>query len=349
MLLAGCSANRSAFDNALAAGDRAKSAGRYEEAAAAYRQAGEAADKERDRDEGYFREAATLAQAGRHQEAMEAYDRLIARAPRGERTPRAVYERAFLEIEHGDPEAGWGKLEQAILDHPGAGSARRALRKYMEYLDSKGAGGGRSWLEAHQGKLGGTELGEDVQYLKAKALQAEGRSAEARAAYVECAEKYPYPYGTLTDDAWWNAAELAEQQGDGASAVRYLERLLAPREVATLKQGSYERPRYSAAQFKLAELYRDRLGDEGRARREFRRVYEAHRTSILRDDALWNELLLARKAGDRGGACEAMKLLVRDFPESRYAGCAPEVCEGEAAPTKAPACRSYLRAALGLE
>jgi tetratricopeptide (TPR) repeat protein len=349
-LLAGCGPNRGAFDRALAAGDRAKSAGRHDEAAAAYREAGDVAKRERDRDEGYFREAASLDQAGRHQEAMAAYDRLIALSPGGERTPRAVYERALLEVQHGDAEAGWQALERALFAHPGSGSARRVLRKVVERHEEKdGAGGGRRWLEANREKLLATELGEDTLYLIAKALQAEGKGAEARALFVACAERYPYPYGSLADDAWWNAAELAEQQGDYAGAVGSLQKLLAPREVATMKQGSYERPRYSAAQFKLAELYRDRLGDVARAREEFRRLYREHTTSVLRDDALWNEVLLARKAGDERGVCDAMAKMVADFPESRYAGCAPQLCASAGSSSKAPPCRGYLRSALGIE
>jgi tetratricopeptide (TPR) repeat protein len=349
VLLAGCGANRDAFEKALFSGDRAKSSGRYDDAAAAYREAGDAAKKERDRDEGYFREAAALDQAGRHQEAMAAYDRLIALSPKGERTPRAVYERALLEVQHGDAEAGWKALEGALFDHATSGSARRVLRKYVEYLDGKQAGAGHGWLEANRERLLATELAEDTLYLIAKALQAEGNGAAARAGYVACAERFPYPYGTLADDSWWNAAELAEQQGDHRAAAEYLQKLLAPREIATMKQGSYERPRYSAAQFKLAELYRDRLGDEARARQEFRRLYREHKTSILRDDALWNEVLLARKAKDEGGVCEAVKLLVQDFPESRYAGCAPQLCAAAGSSSKAPPCRGYLRTALGIE
>lgn len=347
--LAGCGGQSSAFEQALAAGDRAKSSGRYDDAAAAYQEAGDAAKKGRDRDEGYFLAAATLEQAGRHQEAMAAYDQLIVRSPKGERTPRAVFERGLLEVQYGDAEAGWKALEAAIWAYPGAGSARRVLRKYLEHLDEKRPGAGDEWLRANQERLLTTELGEDALYLMAKALQAEGKISEARAQYEKCAERYPYPYGTLTDDAWWNAAELAEQQGDSRAAIVYLEKLLAPREVSTMKQGSYERPRYSAAQFKLAEIYRDKLGEDEQARRAFHRLYEDFKTSILRDDALWNEMLLARKAKEDSKVCELMQAMVQDFPESRYSGCAPQLCASMSAPAKAPPCRGYLKSVLGIE
>lgn len=347
--LLGCAGGgRDAFQQSLSAGDRAKSAGRYDEAIGAYHDAGEAAKKGRDRDEGYFREAATLDQAGRHQEAMAAYERLIAQSPKGERTPRAIFERAWLEIHHGDAERGWKMLEQALFEQSPSGSARRAVRQYLDHLDEKQPGAGHAWLDANRERLLKTEIAEDTLYLIAKALQAEGRKAEARVAYVECAERFPYPYGSLADDSWWNAAELAAELGDPRASVDYLKKLLAPREVATMKQGSYERPRYAAAQYRLAELFRDKLGDEAQARREFHKVYRDHTTSILRDDALWNEALLARKAGDQPAVCEVMGALAKDFPKSRYSGCTSQLCPSVSPSSEAPACRGYLKAALGV-
>ncbi len=342
------SARPTAYAQSLAAGDRAKSSGRYDEAATAYGEAARAATKSRDRDEGFFLEAATLDQAGRHQEAMAAYDRLIAASPGGERTERAIYERAELEIRYGDQAAGWAALEKAMLAHPSAGSARRALRQIVEHENGKQANGGHAWLDAHRAALAPTDLDEDARYLTAKALEAEGRTAEARKAYVDCATAHPYPFGSLNDDSWWNAAALSEKLNDPQGAVDALHRLLAPREVATMKQGSYERPRYAPAQYHLAEIYRDKLNDPGRARIEFRRVFVVHTTSPLRDDALWNEALLSRQANDTQATCQVAQLLVRDLPESRYAGCASELCPGQKNSPRAPACRGYLRTALGL-
>jgi hypothetical protein len=115
--------------------------------------------------------------------------------------------------------------------------------------------------------------------------------------------------------------------------------MLAVREVSTMG-GSYERPRFSAAQFRIAVLYRDRLHDPSGARREFHRLYTEHRTSILRDDALWEEAKLWQVDGHTEKACTVVAALTRDFPASRYAPCAHAVCPA-IAPT-AGRCHAYL-------
>lgn len=347
LLLAGCGGGRSAYENAIAAGDRAKTGGRYDEAAAAYREAGVVGSTQFHRDEGRYLEAASLQQAGRHREAMAAYDSLLASSPTGDRAARATFERAWLEIEHGDAEAGWKSVERAIFEHGQSGVAPRAIRKLVAHLDEKQPGAGRAWLEANRERLLQTKVGEDALYLTAKALRAEGKLGDARRLFAECIQRYPYPQGTLFDDAWWHLSEIDEQLGDPRQAIDDLRKLLAPREISTLGQGSYERPRYSSAQMRIAELYRDKLNDEAQARREFRKFYAEHKTSVMRSSAVWSEALLARKARDEAAACELAGILAREFAESRYAGCVSLLCATAKAPDKAPACRGYLRSALG--
>ena len=72
-------------------------------------------------------------------------------------------------------------------------------------------------------------------------------------------------------------------------------------------------------------------------------MFDKHPTSILRDDALFQEALLARKDGDRAAACDATRLLVKVTGESRFATCARELCPDVAPPEKAPACRGYVK------
>lgn len=193
-------------------------------------------------------------------------------------------------------------------------------------------------------KLEATELSEDAIYLRATMLRKAERRREAREEFVRCALKHGYPKGSLFDDAYWHAAELDLELGEPAKAVEDLERLLAPREVSSLGQGSYERPRYSMAQLKIGEIYRDQLRDPAKARAAFRKLADRHKTSLLRDDALFAEALVARGQGDEEGACEPMRTLVRELPESVFSGCAREVCAGLEPSKKAPACREYLKA-----
>jgi TolA-binding protein len=273
---------------------------------------------------------------------MRAYEELERRFPKGDHAARAAFERARLEVEHGDRTKGEAMQEAALFAYPESGPSRAALRKIASIHEARGAGGGLSFLDRAQTKLGKTELGEDIAYHRAERLRDAGRDVEARDAFVATAKRYPYPGGKLTDDAWFHAAELSEKLGDLSRAVACLESLLAPREASSLGQGSYERPRYSPAQFHLAELYRDRLGDSKRARVEFRKLYRDFKTSILRDDALFQEAILAKRAGDSSETCEAASLLARDFPESRYAGCADKLCDRVSPPSRAPKCRAYV-------
>jgi hypothetical protein len=342
-LLSSCTAGTTEFRRAQGAGDAAKRAGRYDEAAARYADAARVGGANaRERDEGAFLEAATLVQAGRKREAIAAYDALVARSPGGERTPRAAFDRAFLAIELGEPGA-WPALERVLFAYPTAGSARRALSVLVDHENEARAGGGLAWLDAQGASLASTELAEVAAYRRAQELERVGRATEAREAYVRCALRYPYPRGTLTDDAWWNASLLDEAAGRPDVAIDDLRKLLAPREKPAFNIGSYERPRYSAAQLRIAELLRDALHDDAAARREFHTLYTDFPTSRLRDRALWVEGALAKKAGDEGASCNTARALVREFAESRYAGCAPLLCATVAASSKAPACRAYLR------
>jgi tetratricopeptide (TPR) repeat protein len=183
-----------------------------------------------------------------------------------------------------------------------------------------------------------TELDETLRYERGRRLEREGRLAEARDAYLDGARRHPYPKGALWNDALRAAARLEEQLGRPREAIALLERLLAEREHAWIV-GSYERG-YAEARFRVAVLERDALGDARAARRTFRRVFDEFPTSLLRDDALYEEARLARRSGDEAAACEAISLLLGTLPDSRYAGCAPELCAG-ARPRPGSRCPSY--------
>jgi TolA-binding protein len=104
--------------------------------------------------------------------------------------------------------------------------------------------------------------------------------------------------------------------------------------------GSYERPRFSEAQLKIAKIYRDGLKDRAAARRELRKVYTDHPTSTLRDDALWAEAVMLHQDKSQADACDVVKRLVSELPESRYARCARAVCP--TAPEPKRPCADYI-------
>lgn len=340
--VAGCSTPNwgDAYLHALAAGTRAYHAGRFLEAARAYHDAAGKALRVRDRDEALFQEARMFERTEQWQEALAAYRALAANSPTGERTERVRFVVAETEIDHGNASAGWTQLETTLLAHPNSGNAHAALARILSRVAEQGGDAAVvAWLAAHEKGLARTDLAQTVTYERANALERLGRLDEARDTYLSAARAHPYPHGTLTDDAFWRAADIEDRQGRYAQAIALLEEMLAPRETSG-EPGSYERPRFPASRQRIAELYRDRLKDHRAARREFHRLYEEHKATILRDDALWNEARLAREDGDGKNACEVMELLAKKFPDSRYALCTRELCPSAPAPKKA--CAGYV-------
>ncbi len=327
---------------AKAAGHRAYGAGRYDEAAKHFHEAAGKAERRKDRDEVLYLEAASYQRGGRHRDARASYEAMLELSPDGPRAARAAHEAARLEMRHGDETKGWAMVHAAILRYPDSGLTRAALLRYLRHLDETLGmertiaylDEGQRWFHAH-------DLGEAALYEKARRFEQLERLEEARDGFLQCAQKYPYPVGGLFDDALYRASLIEERLGRPRQAVEHLRRMLRERERSTM-HGSYERPRYSQAQMRIAVLYRDVLGEPDTARREFRKLYEAFTTSILRDDALWAEALVARGQGDREGACDAVTLLVKKLPDSRYAKCARVLCEGAPEPSQPGECRDYI-------
>jgi tetratricopeptide (TPR) repeat protein len=331
-----------AYERSFSAGQRAHHAGRYEEAARAYEQAARDAQRVKDRDEALFLVARMHDKRGAHVEAKAALARLVAVSPEGPRAGRAAFEQAHLEIEHGDAERGWAMLFEATRRYPKNGLARPSIKRMIAHqLDRGGDEAVLAWIKGPARVLRGTDVEEDLDYEAALALERMGKLVEARDAFLATARAHPYPFGSLTDDALWRASLVEEQLGHDQAAIAHLRTMLAARESSHVT-GSYERPRYSPAQMRIAELYRDKLHDHAAARRELHKLYTDHPNSILRDDALWAEARLAKEDGDKGDACSLAERLQREFPESRYAACAPLVCEKAKPLPRGKTCADYI-------
>ncbi len=329
------------FREARAAAERSYSHGRYDQAARYWSDAVNHAPSSHHRNEAHYRAAASLARAGRHREAQTALATFVEKNPKSPRAPRAAYDRADIEVSHGDRETGYRLLESVFLTYPDAGVSRGALVRYLRYLeDENGLSTVRPYLDSVSKRLARTTLLETVHYLSAKTLEREGSLLAARDRFLYVAKHFPYPEGVYWDDSLANASRIEEQLGNYTAAIALLRRMLAEREPSHI-QGSYERPRFSEAQYRIAELYRDRLDDPTTARKEFRRLWNRHETSVLRDDAKWNEARLAVDAGDRRVACRALRALERAYPDSRYVACASRLCPSEfdAGPRE---CRGYI-------
>jgi tetratricopeptide (TPR) repeat protein len=329
------------FTEERAAAERAYAAGRYDEAAEHWQKAESAATRRRDQTEARYRRAASLRRAGRHEAAAALLGGLERSRPKSSRAARAAFDGAEIEIEHGNAERGWAELELAIRKYPRSGLALAALGRLSQHREEQTGAAAALELLADLGERGGSaELRELALYDRGRLLEKLGREAEALGAFLDTARRHPYPKGALWDDALFAASLLEEKLGHPDRAIAHLERMLREKEPSSLNQGSYQRPRYAAARYRVAELYRDRMADRPRAVREFRRVWDEHATSLLRDDALWQAARLEREQGHGEAACELLKRLVSDAPDSRFARCADALC-----PTLRPAegaCHPYV-------
>lgn len=313
--------------------------GQFEAAASSWLEAAQAAASARDRSDARYRAATSYERAGQLEKARQLYELLA--SGKSERAARSSFALADLRLRAGDEAGGYAALEAAIRKYPSSGVASLSLRRYFAELAMHGGDEAvLSYISQAEPMLDRTELSEQLLYERARRLDALAKVHEALDAYLVVADRFPYPHGAYWDDALFHASECEQRLGNPERAVTLLERMLAAREVSHLS-GSYERPRFAEAAYRIAELYRDALHDPKAARRAFHDVFVEYPSSTLRDDALWQEALLARRSST-AEACTPLELLERDLPDSRYAPCAREIC-----PTlhsvSAGECHDYIR------
>jgi TolA-binding protein len=338
-VLAGCAATLPpAYVHARDTAESDYARGHFSDAAKSWLEAARTAATARDRSDARYRAATSYQRAGQLEQARELYTLLA--SGKSDRAARSAFTLADLRIASGDESSGYAELEAAIRKYPSSGVANLALTRYLAFLASKG--GDHAVLEyvtQPPAELAVGELAEQLLYERARHLDALGATKEASETYVELADRYPYPHGAYWDDALLRGADCAERLHDPARAIELLDRMLAARELSHMS-GSYERPHFADAAFRVAELYRDELKDPEAARRAFHAVFVDYPSSTLRDDALWQEALLARNAGG-AAACAPLSLLVAQLPDSRFAPCAHEICT-TLRPMAARECRDYI-------
>jgi tetratricopeptide (TPR) repeat protein len=320
----------------------AYASGHFAEAAHDWLEAAKAAATARDRSDARYRAAASYERAGDLERAREQYALLA--SGNSDRAARSAFTLADLRIQAGDEVAGYAALEAAIRKYPSSGVAGLAYRRYFAWLSSRGGEQAViNYVARVLPELGSGELGEQLRYERAKRLDASGNKAGARDAYLDLATRYPYPHGAYWDDALLRGAECHVELGQPEAAVKLLQSMLAARETSHLS-GSYERPHFADAAYRLAELYRDALHDPAAARRAFHDVFLNYPTSTLRDDALWQEALILRTLSP-SEACAPLSQLVQQLPDSRYAPCAHEIC-AQLPALIGRACHGYIEATL---
>lgn len=339
-VLAGCAPTYAkGYQEALARGLAAQNAGRWDEAARSFHEAGLLGDRYKDRDEARLLEAHAYERLGKPSDADALLARIVDEGGGRYQAIRAEFERAKLVTEYEGRDKGDPLMLAAIQHHPTSGLARHAMRRlYAPIEEEKGADAALAWLRALEPVAKGNELEEEVAYEEGLVLFRAGRYQEAHDVFVATARAHPYPHGSLTDDAYYQASLLAEQLGHVDEAIELLREMMKPAEAA-YAGSSYERPRFPEAQLRVATLLRDAKHDREGAKRAFRAVCTERSETRFCDDALWAEarLEVEDKEGDR--ACESMHLLAKSRPESRYVACAHALCPAIA---ENPSCREYI-------
>lgn len=334
-----------AFLLASAQARRAESAGRFAEAAHSYDEASRTAKLPRDRNFAAYMAATMTDRAGDPVEAERRLRVLAKLDPPSEYSPVAGYLAAVYRYKAGDAATGHRELEEVSKKFPENGAAKSALRRLIQEADEEGSPAKTMaaidrWLPSFRG----TELEQLLTYERTKRLEATGDREGALTALLALADRFPYPKGAYRDDALFHASELEEALGRPQRAVAHLETLLKDREKSSL-MGTYERPKFSKAMKRLADLYEFVLRDRPRAREALHRLYADFPSSLDRDDALYREAALWESDGNKGTACDRLDTLVSTFPNSRYVPCATLKCAAIKRPekSKAPAeCRGYL-------
>lgn len=323
-LTTACAVSRPlAYEQRLAAGDRAFSSGRYAEAAAAYASAAETGGRVRDQDQARFLAAMAWRRAGDPTRALALFDALAASSATWDRGPRAAFEAAVMRWRSDDPATqsqGRAALEALIVRDPRTGAARRGVILLLRDLDAADPSLARSlaWLEslATRDNVRASVLYEFVRAAQATRLQTLGRIDEALAAWRRLLAEVPYPQNSHWDDGHERVALMLRARGDARGALAALDAMLAVRE-AVYSSGSYNAPRFDDGAMLRAEILRDDLHDLPAAAEAFHFVYASFRESIRRDDALHAEARVRAQMGD-GSACAVWQRLAEEFPCRRF-------------------------------
>lgn len=359
LLASACAPNRgAAYEKSVAEARRAIHAGQFDEAASHFDAASKSAKIPRDAVYTRYEAALAWARSGNVGRAQSELRAIAQAKPPSEYSPQAAYKAAELTLGV-DEEAGYRELEQVVIDWPRSGVARVALGRILRHQEENGgAAASFAYLERLAPRIVERDkdpknvgVTEDIAYERAKRLADLGKTEQARDAMLEIANRWPYPFGAYFDDALYRASELESKLGRPRQAIEHLERLLAPRESSSML-GTYERPRYSPAMFRMADIYENELHDRAKTRETLHRFYRDFTTSPRRDDALWREADLWRKDGDTSKACDRLATLSKDFPDSRYVPCTALYCPNVKRPEKSKApkeCHAYITREPGSE
>ncbi len=336
LALAACGSSASAYESHFAAGERAETAGRHGEAARAFDAASRDRAPPREQAHAAFLSALEQIRSG---DVAGGAKRLEAIGKtRGEHAAQARWELVSLDLATQSPAAA-SELDELLRTFPNEGVAYPALLARLRLArEAGGEAEALAVLRALEPAVAKTDSAARVAFQIAESLAKLGKTQEARDAFADVARRFPYP-GEYFDDALFRASELDEELGRPDVAVADLEHMLSVMESSTLP-GTYVRPRFPDAAWRIATLLRDQLHDATKAVAAFERYVNLFPNDVRRPEALWNA---GKLRGDR--ACDDWSRIVGIAPDSRYVPCVAARCPDVRIPKDSHApktCHAYL-------
>jgi TolA-binding protein len=293
--------------------DRAKS-DRLPLASACLRPLVAEAKAERTQAELSYRLAEWREEAGDAALARESFLSLAHRFPRQRLAARARFRAArLLEDALDDVPGALQEYERLVREAPDNSAAINAL---IHVEDLLGPPRSLDFLVAELNARPRSPLsGVLMARLGHELMASPGGSDKAASVFDELAHQASFVHKA---DALFYAGKAYLAAGRPAEAVARFEQVCASEETVPFVGGSASTSHLDDSRLLIAEIYRDTLRDEKRARFHFEKLVHDYPDSRLVDDALVALAHLAAKGGDRKRAAAYYAELVSARPDSRF-------------------------------
>ena len=226
---------------------------------------------------------------------------------------RACYDLARALFEAGRTTEAREAAERFIAENPSDALAPAAAAHLARSFSDEGeADVGIAALEALLAKISGEDVWDTVQY-EIAGLHRIREDAAGESAALERIVKKGRWGSQLWDDSLWRLIEISREQGERDREKGFLARFVDSREESRLI-GSYNSKYHDDALLRLGTMELE----DGRLDRAYELFMQlAHwKTSRMRDDGYYWAAVVRVRQGKNGAACELMRELSEEMPES---------------------------------
>jgi len=316
---AGCASRTpAAYAQAIDAAWKLERGKQYLEAAQAAGEAAAAAGVEADdREEALLFQARMLAKAGKPDGAAAILRGIVETTKDGGMRGRAIYDLGLLALAAGDGAGALARFLRLVKEHPDHGLASSALKKSMVIVGKEGGEGAvRELLEGLLPGALASSFGDDVLWELAKLEEKAGNLAAAKKHLLAIDASYPYPVGGAAFECLFMLADIAEEEGDLAGAVAWLEKIAATAEKSYVI-GEYGDDAKAKALLAAGKIYLEKLGKPAEAYACFDRVVKL-KWETRSDDGLWWASKARFAQGRDQEGCALLEKLVETYAYSNF-------------------------------